>query len=206
MYLKSFGRVRVIYPDPEQCSIAWRNLVGHEFQGGTLQLRPVTVSHTTHSPTHTHTHSDTQTQTQTQTNTHTQAFMIGPQQLQPPEKTKMFLISPPASPPVGWEQSREAAPVRNDFHLVSALASLQLPGLTMDCTRGNTVQNTNTCLPLLLRSSPSLQRCCWKMVLLSLHPNIIVHVENVVSLFSSPSTSSQKVRKCGSHTFLSQAM
>ena len=29
--------------------------------------------------------------------------------------------------------------------------------------------------------------------------NIIVHVENVVSLFSSPSTSSQKVQKCGSH-------
>ena len=29
------------------------------------------------------------------------------------------------------------------------------------------------------------------------HPNIIVHVENVVSLFSSPSTSSQKVQKCG---------
>ena len=47
----------------------------------------------------------------------------------------------------------------------------------------------------------SLQRCCWKMMLLSLHPNIIVHVENVVSLFSSPSTSSQKVRKCGSHHF-----
>ena len=36
-------------------------------------------------------------------------------------------------------------------------------------------------------------------MLLSLHPNIIVHVENVVSLFSSPSTSSQKVRKCGGH-------
>ena len=57
-------------------------------------------------------------------------------------------------------------------------------------------------LPLLLRSCPSLQRCCWKMMLLSLHPNIIVHVENVVSLFSSPSTSSQKVRKCGSHKFI----
>ena len=40
-------------------------------------------------------------------------------------------------------------------------------------------------------------------MLLSLHPNIIVHVENVVSLFSSPSTSSQKVRKCGGHKFLS---
>ena len=44
-----------------------------------------------------------------------------------------------------------------------------------------------------------LQRCCCKMMLLSLHPNVIVHVENVVSLFSSHSTSSQKVRKCGSH-------
>ena len=43
-------------------------------------------------------------------------------------------------------------------------------------------------------------------MLLSLHPNIIVHVENVVSLFSSPSTSSQKVRKCGGHRFLSQAI
>ena len=45
-----------------------------------------------------------------------------------------------------------------------------------------------------------------KILLLSLHPNIIVYVENVVSLFSSPSTSSQKVRKCGSHNFLSQAI
>ena len=43
-------------------------------------------------------------------------------------------------------------------------------------------------------------------MLLSLHPNIIVHVENVVSLFSSPSASSQKVRKCGDHKFLSQAI
>ena len=43
-------------------------------------------------------------------------------------------------------------------------------------------------------------------MLLSLHPKIIVHVENVVGLFSSPSTSSQKVRKCGSRKFLSQAI
>ena len=39
-------------------------------------------------------------------------------------------------------------------------------------------------------------------MLLSLHPNIIVHVKNVVSLFSSPSTSSQKVQKCGGHSSL----
>ena len=37
------------------------------------------------------------------------------------------------------------------------------------------------------------------IMLLSLHHNITVHVENVVSLFSSPSTSSQKVRKRGGH-------
>ena len=54
-------------------------------------------------------------------------------------------------------------------------------------------------------------------MLLSLHPNIIVHVGNVVSLFivhvgnvvslfSSPSTSSQKVRKRGSHKFLDQIL
>ena len=43
-------------------------------------------------------------------------------------------------------------------------------------------------------------------MLLSLHPNIRVHVENGVSLFSCPSTSSQKVRKCGGHKFLSQAI
>ena len=37
-----------------------------------------------------------------------------------------------------------------------------------------------------------------------LHPNIIVHVENIVSLFSSPSTSSQKVQKCGGHKCLTE--
>ena len=43
-------------------------------------------------------------------------------------------------------------------------------------------------------------------MLLSVHPNIMAHVENVVSLFSSASTSSQKVRKCGGHKFLDQIL
>ena len=43
-------------------------------------------------------------------------------------------------------------------------------------------------------------------MMLSLHPNIIVNLENVVSLFSSPSTSSQKVRKCGCHKFLDRIL
>ena len=43
-------------------------------------------------------------------------------------------------------------------------------------------------------------------MLLSVHPNIIAHVENVVSLFSSPSTSSQKVQKCGGHKSLNRIL
>lgn len=47
-----------------------------------------------------------------------------------PQRTKQFLISPPTSPPVGWEQTEEATPQPIiDFSLVTALAKLQLPGM-----------------------------------------------------------------------------
>lgn len=48
--------------------------------------------------------------------------------LRPPELEKNFLISPPGSPPVGWEPIREdppnAAPLADD--LINALRKLQL--------------------------------------------------------------------------------
>jgi len=44
--------------------------------------------------------------------------------LRPPEPEKLFLISPPASPPVGWEQKAEDPPIV-DLNLLAAIAQLQ---------------------------------------------------------------------------------
>ena len=49
--------------------------------------------------------------------------------LLPPKPEKMFLISPPCSPPVGWEQTPESHPVIN-MELIQALSRLN-PGMNM---------------------------------------------------------------------------
>jgi len=53
------------------------------------------------------------------------------QYLQPPQPHKQFLISPPGSPPDGWEPVKERAPAIN-YDLIAAITNLA-PGLLLTC-------------------------------------------------------------------------
>lgn len=68
-----------------------------------------------------------------------QPIKIGSDTLEIPKKMKQFLISPPASPPVGWEPVEENTPCV-DFSLVTTLASLTLPGRSVVCSKQLSVE------------------------------------------------------------------
>lgn len=96
-YFKSFKRVRVNYERPEHATIARLYCDNLLFRGSTLKCYFAQLSEGSEEDTNAH--------------------------LRLPPLEKQFLISPPASPPVGWNQEKEKEPVIN-FDLIARLAAL----------------------------------------------------------------------------------
>lgn len=95
-YLKSFCRARIIFPDFGTAAKARIRLHATELCGSTIKCyfaQPVEMP------------------------------KDNAGHLLPPAPIKQFLISPPSSPPVGWEPVHEAEPVIN-YDLLSAIANL----------------------------------------------------------------------------------
>lgn len=92
-YFRSFRRVRVSFQDALAAAEARLRLHKSAFNGREIRLY------------------------------YAQSVHIGSPRLEPPKPDKQFLISPPASPPVGWEQSHDATPVIN-YELLCAISKL----------------------------------------------------------------------------------
>ncbi|CAL8290946.1 unnamed protein product [Lota lota] len=92
-YFRSFRRVRISFQDALAAAEARLRLHKTDFNGREMRLY------------------------------FAQSVHIGSPRLEPPKPDKQFLISPPASPPVGWEQSHDAIPVIN-YDLLCAISKL----------------------------------------------------------------------------------
>ncbi|KAK3510737.1 hypothetical protein QTP70_021332 [Hemibagrus guttatus] len=105
-FFKSFHRVRINFTSAVAAEQARVNLHKSDFNGKEMRLY------------------------------FAQSVHIGSPRLEPPKPDKQFLISPPASPPVGWEQSQDAMPTIN-YDLLCAVSKLS-PGEQYELHTGTT--------------------------------------------------------------------